>query len=310
MGTSSPYAGPGGGNPLVPTWLDPDGNGEPPNAPEDGQDGPDDTGTPDNGTAPPETGTPDGSTTPGATPSSPLRPLPQVPLDPYRFTATRNNLSRFAGTDGRDRASLGRAVAGYVSTASGGARKAAQRMGSSRRAGAQLLGFLADAQTRGARAALSALDLESLAGRPIEEIFAGLTDYICPDGGTVDEGISREAFVETIVDLAEFGIYDLDALTADQMQTVFELFATHAIEARLCNDIGAKAITLPHDVRTASLIQTQLRDFIARAVSDALTRARMTPESLTADRVLGFVGRVYEDAFRILQAMGEAEAAA
>ncbi len=40
---------------------------------------------------------------------------------------------------------------------------------------------------------------------------------------------------------------DLDGLTADQMQTVFELYATNAIEARLCNDIGAKTITLPSD---------------------------------------------------------------
>jgi len=181
-------------------------------------------------------------------------------------------------------------------------------MGASRSAGARLLGFLADAQTRGAQEALRALDLEHLAGRPITEIFVGLADYVCPNGGTVDEGISREAFVETIVDLAGFGITDLDALTTEQVQTVFELFATHAIEARLCNDIGMKVIVLPADARTVRQIQTQLRDFIARAVSDALTGAQMAPQALTTDRVLGFVGGVYEEAFRMLQAIGEAEA--
>lgn len=120
--------------------------------------------------------------------------------------------------------------------------------------------------------------------------------------------ISREAFVETIVDLATLGITDLDALTADQMQTVFELFATHAIEARLFNDIGTKAITLPRDAHTASRVQAQLRDFIARGVSDALTAAKMVLSALTPDRVLGFVGSVYEEAFRMLEIMGEVEA--
>ncbi|MFC0219801.1 P-loop NTPase fold protein [Pseudochelatococcus lubricantis] len=38
--------------------------------------------------------------------------------------------------------------------------------------------------------------------------------------GVLAEGIAREAFIETIADLAGAGITDLDGLTADQMQTV------------------------------------------------------------------------------------------
>ncbi len=285
MGTSNPYGGPGGDNPLIPSWLGSDGDDAPPDG------------------TPPESGQP-----PSDAPVPPPSPPPQPPPFPERFRTPRNNFTRFASSGGSDRASLGRAVSGYVSRASGGARQAAQRMGSSRGAGARLLGFLADAQARGAREALRALNLEHLAGRPIDEIFVGLVDYVCPDGGTIDEGISREAFVETIVDLATLGITDLDALTADQMQTVFELFATHAIEARLFNDIGTKAITLPRDAHTASRVQAQLRDFIARGVSDALTAAKMVLSALTPDRVLGFVGSVYEEAFRMLEIMGEVEA--
>ncbi|MHB8108372.1 MAG: Qat anti-phage system associated protein QatB [Candidatus Cryosericum sp.] len=293
MGTSNPYGGPGGNNPLVPTWLESNGNGEPSNAPNDALQ---DDGAPDD----------DIATSDAPMPLS--RPVPQPPPSSERFRTARNNFTRFASSGGSDRASLGRAISGYVGTASGGARKAAQRMGSSRRAGARLLGFLSDVRTRGVREALRALDLEHLAGRPIKEIFVGLTDYVCPEGGTIDEGIPREAFIETIVDLTGLGITNLDALTTDQMQTVFEFFATHAIEARLCNDIGTKVIALPRDVHTASDLQAQLRDFIARGVSDALTTAQMTPDALTPDRVLGFVGSVYEEAFQILQTMGEEEA--
>lgn len=295
MGTSSAFGGQSGGTPLVPSWLD-DG-GAPPAAP--------DGAPPDGG---PPNGQPQDVPAPGTPPAPPAQPpIPPV-ADPIRFSAARNNFSRFAVSDGNDRRSLGRAVSHYVGSSSGGARNAAVRMGSARGAGSRLVGFLSDAVARGTTEALRALNLGALAGRPIEEIFLGLSDYVCPDGGSIDEGIAREAFIETITDLASAGIADLDGLTADQMQTVFELFATNAIEARLCNDIGMKTITLPSDSRDAALVQAQLKDFIRRGVADALTTTRTAPAALTPDRVLQFVGRVYEQAFAILQIMGDEEA--
>lgn len=292
MGTSTAYGGPGGGTPLVPSWLSGgDGGDAPPNpaSPGVGPDG-----------QPPADGA-----TPPAPPNRP--PIPKT-ADPQRFSGARNSFTRFAGSGGSDLASLGRAVSKYVSTSAGGARRAAQRMGASRGAGARLLGFLADAQALGVREALRALDLESLAGRPIAEIFVGLADYICPGAGTVDEGIAREAYIETIVELASEGLTDLTTFTPDQMQTVFELYATHAIEARICNDIGTKAVTMPTDAQAAHRVEQQLRDFIRGGVSDALTRSRSETPNLTPDRIQIFVDAVYESAFSILQTLGDAEA--
>jgi hypothetical protein len=242
-----------------------------------------------------------------------MPPVPSRPAVPpvaagNRFSAARNNFSRFASSGGNDKASLGRAVSNYVSHSTGGSKQAAQRMGASRTTSAGLLNFLSSAAANGTREALRTLKLESLAGRPIQEIFLGLADYICPDGGTVDEGIAREAFIETIADLTEAGVTDLDALTLDQIQTIFELYATNAIEARLCNDIGANAVTFPDDVQDALRVESQLHDFIYRSVSDALTAARAGLQNLTPDGVLGFVTRVYEQAFGILQSLGEEEA--
>ena len=292
MGTSTAYGGPGGGTPLVPSWLGVgDGGGAPPN--------PASAGVGPNGQPPAN------SVAPTAPPNRP--PIPKT-AHPQRFSGARNNFTRFAGSGGSDRASLGRAVSKYVSTSAGGARQATQRMGASRGAGARLLGFLADAQARGVREALRALDLESLAGRPIAEIFVGLADYICPGAGTVDEGIAREAYIETIVELASEGLTDLTTFTPDQMQTVFELYATHAIEARICNDIGTKAVTMPTDAQAAHRVEQQLRDFIRGGVSDALTRARSEPPNLTPERIQFFVDAVYESAFAILQTLGDAEA--
>ncbi|PKD39586.1 hypothetical protein U737_13205 [Methylomonas sp. LW13] len=289
MGTSTSYGGPGGGTPLVPTWLgDADGR-EAPVTPPAGTDSP-----------PPADS--------AGSPIPPKRPPIGEAADPQRFSGARNNFTRFAGSGGSDRASLGRAVSKYVSASTGGARLAAQRMGASRTAGARLLGFLSDVQARGVREALRALDLESLAGRPITEIFVGLADYICPGAGTVDEGIAREAYIETIVELASEGLTDLSTFTPDQMQTVFELYATHAIEARICNDIGTKVVTMPADAKVALRVEKQLRDFIRGGVSDALTRAYVDSPNLTIEKIQSFVDSIYESAFSILQAMGEAEA--
>lgn len=290
MGTSNAYGGPGGGTPLIPSWLGPDA-ADPGMPPGDG----------------PVAPNPAGPTPPGV-PPVPKRPAVPPIAVPNRFSAARNNFSRFVSSGGSDRASLGRAVSRYVSTSAGGARQAAQRMGSSRATGAGLLNFLNSAVNGGAQAALRTLRLEGLAGRPIEEIFLGLADYICPDGGTVDEGIAREAFIETIADLAEAGVTDMDSLNAEQMRTIFELYATNAIEARLCNDIGGNAITLPADANEVTKLQSQLRDFISRGVADALSAAQAGLEALTPANVLGFVTGVYEQAFGILQSLGDAEA--
>ena len=292
MGTSNANGGQGGDRPLIPSWLPSDGS--PPPAPQ-----------------PPAAAPP---------PTDPLRrrrhrcPRP-LSFPQYlrrrqadRFTAARGNFSRFAGSGGSDRASLGRALSSYVSSASGGSRTAAQRMARSPASGVPLLSFLSGAVANGPREALRALNLERLAGRPIEEVFLGLMEYVCPEGGTVDEGIARDAFIETIADLAENGISDFDSLTADQMQTIFELYATHAIETRLCNDIGMKSITLPADAAHAASLQRQLLDFVRRSVSDALTQARAAMQALTPERVFGFVTRVYEQAYAIMQTMAEAEA--
>jgi hypothetical protein len=290
MGTSGSYGGPAPGSPLVPTWVDPVGS--PPIGP---------------GLPPPDIAQPDGVPSPTVPAAPSARPNPQ-PAPAGNFTVPRSNFTRYARSGGNDRTSLGRAVSSYVSSGTGGARRAAQRMGSSRGTTARLANFLSDVSNRGAQAALRSLNLEALAGRPIEEIFLGLADFICPEGGTVDEGIARDAFIETVVELAGLGVTDLDSLTPAQIQTVFELYATHAIEARICNDIGAKSVTLPADVHAVERLQNQLKDFIRRGVSDAMTRAQTDIRTLAPERVNRFVDSIYEAAFEILQTMAEAMA--
>ncbi len=287
MGTSNSNKGTGGkGTPLIPSWLESAGTA--PGAPTTGS------------------GTGSGGSVPQAT-STPQMRLPIPPAaSADRYRAARANFTSFARSGGTKGGSLGRAVSSYVTRSSGGARGAARGMGSSRAAGTRLLRFLSDTADRGIQEALKSLDLEELAGRPIDEIFLGLVDHICPEGGTTDTAIARAAFIETIAELAANGVTDLNALNIDQIQTVFELYATRTIEARLYNEIGNNAIKIPLDAAAALRVQTQLHDFVRNGVADALTGMRDRLERLTPGRVAQFVDRVYEQAFTVLVALGNA----
>lgn len=181
-------------------------------------------------------------------------------------------------------------------------------MGASRSSGATLLGFLSDVAVRGAAQALGALNLQGLAGLPIQEVFLGLVDYICPDGGTLDEAIAREALVETIVELTTLGVTDLNSMSAEQMKTVFEIYATNAIEARLYNDIGLNLVQIPVNAAAANIIQAQVHEFIQRAVADAVAGITIGNQAFTQAQSLTIVTTVYQSAFDLLRAMGDEEA--
>lgn len=139
------------------------------------------------------------------------------------------------------------------------------------------------------------------------EVLRGMTDFICPAGGSIDESIAREAFIETLARLADSGITDLETLTAEQMQTVLEMNIALAIEARICNDIGLNAIALPSSPEEALAIQEQLFDFVDGSVADVFSAAPLG-QGLTSAQAQVEIDRIYTQAFGVLQGLAEREA--
>lgn len=278
MGTSTSNAGTSGnGTPLVPSWLDP--------------------GSSDVG------GT--GADEPKGNPLQTEKPPIPEPADPNRYQAPRTAFSKFARSGGSDQRSMGRAVSSYVSRSSGGSKGAVQKMGSSRGTAARLLNFLNDAATRGIDETLRSLNLDSLTGRPIDEIFVGIADYILPEGGSADAGIARDAFIQTIAQVAEAGSFDLASLNSDQVQAVIEAYTTRSIELRIYNEIGTKAVSMPKDITTATAIQEQLHDFISNGVSEVFINLDQRPLPLRPDETLAYVDQIYEKSFDLLVALGD-----
>ncbi len=180
-------------------------------------------------------------------------------------------------------------------------------MGASGAAAGGMLGMLRGFQRDGVDATLRRLNLENLVGRPAADVFLGLTDVICRDGGSIDEGIARDAWLETIAELDRLGIEDLDGLSTEQIQEVFLTFVAHAIETRLFQDIGTNGLRMAADLSAIEAFESQFRDYIRRAVRDAFS-SDLTRLPDLSDREIGnVVDETYRNAWELLEVWGDIE---
>lgn len=283
MGTSTPFKGPSGSTPLLPSWL-----AEP--------------------TVPAPAALP--GEAPDAMPAGadPADEVPVAPVDEaspdalkYRFRGPRIQFSRFVSSDGVDRVALSRACSGYVSKAMGGPRNAALRMGSARQAVARFVGVLNAFQDAGVDATLRSLDLAALRGRPLREIMGALTDHICPPGGSIEEAIPRDAYCDVISDLEAMGVDDLGALTDDHIESLTATMVERTVVSRVINDIGKRLYQHPE----APALNQVLRDFVHGLVADHIRPLIHEARALPAKDLDAAILRVYERAFRLMQ--GETE---
>ena len=286
MGTSGSSGGPGSKTPLVPTWLD-----NP------------DIGPLPGGNDPPSTNTDDSDDTD----DNAGRPTIQPPVMPARFQGARRNFSAFAGSGGHDGGSLRRAVRDYVRSGTGGSGRATRRMGASRAAAGGMLGILRSFQRDGVATTLRRLNLDNLVGRPAADVFVGLTDVICRDGGSIDEGIARDAWLETIAELDTLGVAELDGLTTDQMQELFLTFLAHAIETRLFQDIGKNGLRIAADLSVIEAFEAQFHDYIRRAVRDAFSSDLTRLPNLSDSEIANVVDETYRNAWELLEVWGDIE---
>lgn len=186
-----------------------------------------------------------------------------------------------------------------------GSRNATLRMGASRNAARGVVEVLRDFQRDGVSATLRRLNLGDLVGRPFEEVFIGLTDIVCMDGGSIDEGIALDAWLETVADLEGLNVTDPTALTQDQMRDIFLTFMAHTIEGRLLQDIGANGLKVAADLAAIEAFEDQLRDYIRRSVRDSFSSDIGTPVALTDRHIQDIVDRTYQNAWELLVTWGD-----
>lgn len=225
--------------------------------------------------------------------------------DDKRFLIARRNFTSFIKSGGTDHKSMARAISSYVSKTAGSAKKAASRMVPEKKAGARLANILIQARDKGIREAVKSLNLHMLANRSIFEIYAALVDVICGPGGDLDSSIARSAYEETIVEVLDMEITDLEQPSLDTLTIIMNHFVTNTIFNRIINDIGMKIILLPESIKIVQDIEAQMKDFIRGAVSDALFSIGKV---FVAENLKSKIDSLYEQSFSVLHALAQQEA--
>jgi hypothetical protein len=195
-------------------------------------------------------------------------------------------------------------VRDYVRSGMRGSGNAVTRMGHSRDTASGALGVFRGFQRDGVEDTLLRLNLGNLVGRSTRDVFIGLTDVICRDGGSIDEAIARDAWLETVTELDRFVIGDLDALTADQVREVFLAFITHAVEGRLFQEIGVNGFKVAN-LDSIQSFESQFRSYIERAIRDSFASDFAQLSSLSDGQIRSIVDRTYRDAWDLLVAWGD-----
>lgn len=295
MGTSKCYGGPSNG--LIPPFVDDPQPQQPPLAPQTQPELPTLPGTP---------ALPESRPQPPQAPET--DPQPALPVPDANGVGSlrgpRGTFSRFFRSG--DRSTLGRALSGYVRKGTGGARNAAHRMSSPRTTARAILQTIRAFERHGPAGTLSLFNIPDLIGRPAADVFLSIFEVLCPPGGTVDQSITREAMQEAIGDMAEAGVGGFDALTSDQLKDFFFDFVARSIEGRIMADIGGRAISFPDDVSAVEYAQEQLHDFVTGATRGQLSGRLDSLEQLSDRDIAAVVDEIYETAFELVAAAGEA----
>lgn len=293
MGTSSAYGGPKNG--LVPDWVD-DGDLGGDGISPDGDVGTNDDGAGDNDTG--TEGNDGGDASPNDVNPSPIAaPLPSV-------SSARGSYTRF--TNSGKTSALSKAVSNYAGSA-GGSAGLTRRMPNSVRTASGVASLASGISNIGAVETLRRFDLQALAGRPALEVFEVLMDEICPAGGTIDEAVARDAYIEALEVMAQHELGNFDELTPDQLTEFLAEVMTGSIVSKVINEVGTNSL---HSSANDNLYETAeevLRDYTSGAVRDELSRSFDSSKSMTSDRMNSLIADIFTDSFDVLQAMLEAD---
>jgi hypothetical protein len=179
-------------------------------------------------------------------------------------------------------------------------------MGSSRQAASNALGVLRGFQRDGVNDTLARLNLVELAGRSARDIFLGLTDVVCKDGGSIDEAIARDAWLETVAEVDGLGITDLDNLLPDQIKEFLVSFIANAVEAKLFQEIGVNGLKVA-DLDKIQAFEAQLQSYIKGSVRDSFATDLGDLPSMNDTELRATVDRTFKDAWDLLELLGDQE---
>lgn len=275
MGTSSSSKGPGGGVPLIPTWV----------PPVDFL--PNETPSPDEN-HPPEQHEDD------------LTPIPQDIAPPRRFFSARRSLGDYAqnGSQNDLRSGLGC----YTRSGLGGAKRAAQRMGGTARTAGVLYDTLGSLREGAPLPVDLGIAPEDLKGKSSREVGSYIINAICPTDGTQDTEASREAVGLALSDLVkENPDVDLTTLAIDQIEFVTIHYVAYDLCHRMELDIGKSIMERAPDAATGVRRFEEIRQYVREKVFSCFRLRAEQGQRLTRGQTHRITATIIKDTFEVFE---------
>ena len=233
-------------------------------------------------------------------------PQPQAP---DRFSVPRGSFTRFindnrTGNGGRS-GHLSRATSHYVRNTLGGSSNATARLGAARRSTTQMFSIFNSIITHGVAESQRLFRLGDIIGKKAADALLMIGKFICPDGGSTDEGIARDSYIEAIIAMPELQDKNIEDLSPPEFLAFTEHYMSRVIEDRLINDIGNKCFSLPDSVAQIDEIQRQLSGFISGAVSDAVSKLNVDISRINSSQASAIVDSIYKKSYDLLAGLEE-----
>jgi hypothetical protein len=225
--------------------------------------------------------------------------------EPTRFQGARTSFTRFVSNGGNSRGSLRQATSNYINHSLGGSGNATIRLGSARNSTVRLVSVLNSFATRGIAETAREYHLGNIIGKSAADVMLHIVDFVCPDGGTVDEGIARSSYIEVLCSLPDWENKQIETLTPSEFLAFTEIYMTNVIESRLVNDTCNKLFSLPNDTAAVENIQNQIKDYVKGAVLDAVSKLNVDIEKIKISQTKAIVDSVYKKAYDIMSELAK-----
>ena len=167
----------------------------------------------------------------------------------------------------------------------GGSSNATTRLGAARTSAVRMFSVFNSIIKRGVDETQRSFKLGDIIGKKASEALLMIGEFVCPDGGSTDEGIARDSYIEAIIAMPELQEKNIEALSPPEFLAFTQHYMAKVIEDRLINDIGTKSFSLPDSVTQIDEIQQQLSGFISGAVSDAVTKLNVDISQIDSSQV-------------------------
>lgn len=274
MGTSASGGGPRPTTPLIPNWIiNNDGD-----LPQEGDQG---ENTQDDSNDTEDSENESGNNDTEATPNDADNVATQESIN--RFAEARSRFTSYSRNHSSgSTAALSDSLRSYVRKASGGSSTLAKRM---RPSAARISRFSNVINTfkQGVTEALRQFNLSSYIDKPILDILSALTDVIFSDDSDYnniqDDSITKLAYANTIIRIAEFEEIDLNSLTNENIEVMVAIFLEETIATRVICDVGTSLFKAVQNCEEILDIEETTYQIVS-----GLVRTQIMPEIIATQR--------------------------